>query len=145
MVSFVIRLFVCLIVVFWGCRPAGIKEKPVAACFEADRSDLSATSYGRHDTSQPDTLTSENVIVDEAAIFYKKSLVYRGITIKGSSNVRNKAFYEIKNQIKLILGKSPLFYKLINSEGIEIAIIAESEKVTDIPEYWDLKYSKETN
>ncbi len=67
--------------------------------------------------------------------FYTKYLDCDGITITGSDQVDDRAFYRLRDLLDHILAHRPDVKAAMAQKGFRCMIIAEEEQVTDLPEY----------
>jgi|CXWL01.1.fsa_nt_gi hypothetical protein len=70
--------------------------------------------------------------------FYKKQIEALGISIISSEKTDDSALYKAKEIIEIMLQNRPDIAEKIKSTGVRVAIIAEEEQTTDLPEYSDL-------
>ena len=70
--------------------------------------------------------------------FYQKYLDASGIPIVSSAAVHDRALYQARNLIHDVLANRPDLIKTLADTRMRVAIMAEGEVITDIPEYTGL-------
>lgn len=70
--------------------------------------------------------------------FYKKHISADGVPIVGSELVSDKALMEAKRIVTMMMAKDARLSKQLIKNKVRVAIMAQSEKTTDIPEHSDL-------
>lgn len=73
--------------------------------------------------------------------FYQKYLNESGLSIIGSQNVSDEAFYRARRVLRMMLGKVPQIKSKLIENNARIAIIGKDEQMTDLPEYSELDIS----
>jgi hypothetical protein len=67
--------------------------------------------------------------------FYKKYLDAEGIPIVSSNKVPDAALHRVRHTMRQMLARVPAARQRLVANKVKIAIMAKSEKTTDIPEY----------
>ena len=70
--------------------------------------------------------------------FYKKCIMVGDLPIVSSQKVSDRALREAERQVRIMTNPIPKALQAMADAGIRVAIMAESEQTTDIPEHSDL-------
>lgn len=70
--------------------------------------------------------------------FYRKYVDADGIPVVSSENVRDRALLEARDRVIVLLARRPDLRDALVRGGARVAVIAEAEGTTDIPEHADL-------
>lgn len=81
------------------------------------------------------------VVGDEQALasFYGQTRAVEGLTVKASAKVRAAALDEAARRFSLLLRGDRSVVDRMRAGGVQVAIIAQSEATTDLPEYRSLQ------
>ena len=71
--------------------------------------------------------------------FYQKRVDYRGLPIASSAKVPDAALKAARDTVARMTSKRPEIVPELVRRGVRVAIMAETELTTDIPEHADLK------
>ena len=71
-------------------------------------------------------------------VFYKKYLVYRDLPIVSSAKVPDEALQRVYDVVAVMLAKRPEVAARMVQNRMRVAVMAETEVTTDIPEHSDL-------
>lgn len=85
--------------------------------------------------------TGDNIIAPPSGFssFYKKYLNAGGIPVTGSDNVRDEALIRVRHTILNMLAKRPDVLNQMIIHRLRVAIVADEEVTSDLPEYADVE------
>jgi hypothetical protein len=72
---------------------------------------------------------------DKLPDFYQKKLEYRGLPILSSAKVPDAALKAARDTVERMTSKRPEIVPELSRRGVRVAIMAETELTTDIPEH----------
>jgi hypothetical protein len=93
-------------------------------------------------TADGQNVSSIHLIDPPSQGFYTKAIEYKGIPIKASSEVVDKALYVASGRLAMLLSNQPVVAANLAAAGAELHIIGRDQVTSDLPEHRHLKGKK---
>ncbi len=115
----------------WNVSPSALGTISSEGLFTAG----STTGSGTVTATLASLSASASVTVSAPVVVYAQQKSVDGFVIKASAKVRPAALDEAARQFALLLRGDQTIVERMRSRGVEVAVIAQSEAITDLPEY----------